>query len=93
MLFEVIYDRMHEYLLKEEVIHADETTVQVLQEPGRSATSKSYMWLYRTGKDSNHNIVLFEYQPSRSRNNASNYLEVFKGYIHTDEYSATTNLK
>ena len=26
--FKVIYDRMHEYLLKEEILHADETTVR-----------------------------------------------------------------
>lgn len=46
-----IYDRMREYLLQEDILHADETTVQVLKEPGRSAESKSYMWLYRNGRD------------------------------------------
>ena len=38
-------------LLEQDILHADETTLQVLSEPGRSATSKSYMWLYRTGRD------------------------------------------
>jgi len=45
-----IYDRMHEQLVQRDILHADETTLQVLREPGRSAESKSYMWLYRTGK-------------------------------------------
>ena len=64
--FDVIYKRLHEYLLKEEILHADETTVQVLQEVGKKATSKSFMWLYRTGKYTAHPIVWFDYQPSRS---------------------------
>ena len=43
-----VYDVLHEQLCREPVLHADETTLQVLKEPGRSSTSKSYMWLYRT---------------------------------------------
>ena len=43
-----IYDVLREQLCRELVLHADETTLQVLKEPGRSSTSKSYMWLYRT---------------------------------------------
>ena len=39
-----IYNALHEKLCKEQVLHADETTLQVLKEAGRS-TSKSYMWL------------------------------------------------
>jgi hypothetical protein len=27
----------------------DETTIQVLQEPGRDPTSRSYMWVFRRG--------------------------------------------
>ena len=40
-----VYDVLHEQLCKEPALHADETTLQVLKEPGRSSTSKSYMWL------------------------------------------------
>ena len=43
-----VYDTLREQLRKESVLHADETTLQVLKESGRSSTSKSYMWLYRT---------------------------------------------
>ena len=32
---------------KEDILHADETTVQVLKEPGRASRTNSYMWLYR----------------------------------------------
>ncbi|OPY56037.1 MAG: Transposase IS66 family protein [Pelotomaculum sp. PtaU1.Bin035] len=43
----LLYNRMHEYLLKQEILHADETMLQVLREPGRSAEIQSYLWLYR----------------------------------------------
>ena len=48
---EPVYGRMKTELLKQGVLHSDETTIQVLQEPGRKAENKSYMWLYRTGRD------------------------------------------
>ena len=37
-------------LLSGPLINIDETTVQVLDEPDRSAGSKSYMWLFRGGR-------------------------------------------
>lgn len=43
-----IYVKMNRQLVKESVLHADETTLQVPKEPGKSAQSKSYMWLYWT---------------------------------------------
>jgi len=53
-----LYVRMHEHLLKLEILHADETALQVLYEPGRYATSKSYLWLYRTGREKNPYLML-----------------------------------
>lgn len=58
-----IFETLHGELLKHAILHADETTLQVLHEPGKSAQSKSYIWLYRTGRDAVHPIVLYEYQP------------------------------
>jgi transposase/uncharacterized coiled-coil protein SlyX len=83
----VIYDRMHEHLLKQNILHADETTLQVLKEPGRSAESKSYMWLYRTGRDGPP-IVLYDYQTTRASKHPDRFLSGFKGYLQTDGYSA-----
>ena len=60
-----VYDALHKRLCKEPVLHADETTLQVLKEPGRSSTSKSYMWLYRTSGCAKQAIVLYEYQRTR----------------------------
>lgn len=81
-----IYDELHRRLLAEDVIHADETELQVLREPGRKAQTKSYMWLYRTGKYAEHPIILYEYQPGRSSIYPLNFLCGYKGYLQTDGY-------
>ncbi len=86
-----IYERMRGSLLKEEILHADETTLQVLKEPGRPATTKSYMWLYRNGRGRPPNI-LFEYQRTRASKHPKKFLGDFNGYLHVDGYSGYHNI-
>ena len=74
------------------MLHADETTLQVLHEPGKTAQSKSYMWLYRTGGDTDRPIVLYEYRPGRGACNPQTFLAGFKGYLHTDGCSGYHSL-
>jgi transposase len=69
------------------LLHLDETTVQVLKEPERSPSQKSYMWVtvgYRQGKK----IVLFHYHQSRSKAVAEELTKGYRGYIQTDGYAA-----
>lgn len=87
-----IYDRLHAELLKREVLHADETTLQVLHEPGKEPQTKSYMWLYRTSGDTDRPIVLYEYQPGRGAQHPKEFLTGFHGYLHTDGYSGYHSL-
>lgn len=81
-----VYEELHRQLVKRSVLHADETTLQVLREPGKKAQTKSYMWLYETGRDDGPPIVLFEYQPDRKAEHAEKFLEGFSGYLHADGY-------
>ena len=81
-----IYNRMRALLLEHEVLHADETTLQVLREPGKTAQSKRYIWLYRTSGDAEHPIVLYEYQPSCKTEHPARFLEGWSGYLHADGY-------
>lgn len=81
-----ITEALRKEFLKRKVLHADETTVQVLNEPGKKAETDSYMWLYRTGNDGKAPIILYDYKPSRGGKNAADYLKGFKGYLHTDGY-------
>ncbi|MDD4369294.1 MAG: IS66 family transposase, partial [Oscillospiraceae bacterium] len=78
---------MHQQLVEQPVLHADETPLQVLHEPGKAPQSKSYMWLYRTGACSRHPLVLFDDQPDRKGQHPRDYLAGFQGYLHTDGYS------
>lgn len=75
-------------LLANSVLHADETTLMVLREPGRKARQKSYVWVYRTSGDAQRPVVLYDYQPSRAGECASNFLSGFSGMLHTDGYEA-----
>ena len=83
---EPVYEELHRQLLARQVLHADETTLQVLREPGRKSTGKSYMWLYRTSGDAGQQIVLYDYKPNRKPENAETFLEGFRGWLHADGY-------
>ena len=81
-----LYEYFHRCLLKRKFLMADETTTQVLDEPGRRPQSKSYMWLYRTGEDGNPTIILYGYSETRSGDNAKAFLKGFQGYLACDGY-------
>lgn len=52
-------------ILAGKLINIDETTVQVLAEPGRAPTSTSYMWLFRRG-DPQRPALVYQYHPTRA---------------------------
>jgi len=77
-------------LLQKIIVHydyaqADETTVQVLDEVGRSNTTKSYMWCYRGG--GTKPSIVYNYQETRSGYHAQKFLAEFKGFLQTDAYA------
>ncbi|MCP4300039.1 MAG: IS66 family transposase, partial [Gammaproteobacteria bacterium] len=87
-LLEPLYQRLKVELLKQTRIQADETPVQVLKEDKH----RCYMWVYCTGSDSPDetgppNIVLYDYQASRSGQCARDYLDGFRGYLQVDGYA------
>jgi len=79
-------------LLSQRIIHADETTFQVLKEENRKAESKSYAWLFRSAASAPHQVVQFEYQPTRAGEHPRTYLQGFKGYLHVDGYAGYNNI-
>ena len=90
---------MKALLYQGQVIHIDETRLQVLDEPGREATQQSYMWVYRGGP-AEKPVIWFQYAERRSGGVPREFL--FPGgvapalgsdpppgvYILTDGYSA-----
>lgn len=83
-----IYDPLKLRLRAQPLIHGDETTVQVLKEKDREATSTSYMWAYRSGEDSNEPIVLLDYQPGRGQIYPQAFLGDYHGILMSDGYTA-----
>lgn len=65
-----VINLLRDHLLESPLTFGDETTVQVLKEPGRSPQSKSFMWAQMTDASgpsgSGPPIRLFGYSPSRS---------------------------
>lgn len=82
----ILYDYLHEKLYGYHVLQADETPVLVNKD-GRPAGSKSYMWVYRTGRmDTDRQIVLYEYQKTRNASHPREFLKDFSGVCVTDGY-------
>mgnify|MGYP001224404584 CR=1 FL=1 len=83
---EPFFERLKRELLKETFIQADESTLRVLTKDGEPTSSKSYMWLYKSG-NLGRKIALYEYQPSRSGKHPKNFLQGFIGFLQTDDYA------
>lgn len=81
-----IANLMRDVLLEGNIIHMDETTVQVLKEPDKSPTSNSYMWVQKGGVPGKP-VVMFDYAPTRAGSVPMRLLEGWSGYLMTDDYS------
>lgn len=81
-----LYARMHKQLLKWGIIMSDETTWQVNREEGKKASSKSYIWIHRSGSSEGPPIILYEYTRTRSGDHAKKFLAGFQGYHVSDAY-------
>jgi transposase len=85
-LIQPVINLLHDRLLEYDIVQMDETTVQVLKEPGKTAQSKSYLWLRRGGPP-DAPVILFDYDPSRRQTVPKALLEGFAGYLQVDGYS------
>lgn len=85
ILVQPVINLLRDRLLGYDIVQMDETTVQVLKEPGKTAQSKSYLWLQRGGPPETP-VLLFDYDPSRAQSVPQRLLAEFKGYLQTDGY-------
>ena len=84
-LIQPLINLLRDCLLAYDILQMDETPVQVLKEPGKTAQSKSYLWLQRGGPP-DQPVVLYDYDPGRGAGVPKRLLEGFKGYLQTDGY-------
>lgn len=83
----VLMSLLQRELLSGPLINADETPVQVLKEPGRANTTKSYMWVFRGGVPGKE-VVFYRYSPTRSGEVPREILDGYRGYLQTDAFTA-----
>ncbi len=86
-----VIELLHREIRNGPRINIDESPFQVLKEPGRSNTSKSYMWVFCGGPLSSP-IVLYQYHPTRSGKVIQDILEGYLGYVQSDGYSGYDQL-
>lgn len=80
-----VLDFLHKQIRSGPLINIDETSVQVLKEPGRRAETKSYMWICRGGPPGKPG-VRYHYAPSRSAAVAKALLQDYTGLVQSDGY-------
>jgi len=85
-LVQPLINLLRDHLLAYDIVQMDETTVQVLKEPGKTAQSKSYLWLQRGGPP-DEPVILFDYDPSRCQTVPKDLLAGFSGYLQVDGYT------
>ena len=84
---EPIYNLMLKKLKENcELLHSDETTIQCNNEPGKKASSNSYMWVIASGELEKNKGVIFSYSSSRSAEIAQKLLRGYKNILMTDGY-------
>ncbi len=80
-----LIDKLHTIQMKSNYIQADETTLQVLKETGKTAQQKSYIWLQAS--TDKYPIVLMNYSINRNEQTAESIFKEFTGYLQTDGYA------
>jgi transposase len=86
-----LIDLLQEEIRSGPLINVDETPYQVLNEPGRCNTSKSYMWVFKGGLE-DRPALLYQYHRTRSGEAALNFLGAYHGYVQSDAFSGYNHL-
>jgi transposase len=82
-----IYERIHDELIKCDILHMDETRLQVNKEEGRKPNSQSWMWVIQSGKSESIQATFFHYSQTRGGSVPKALLTGFHGYLTTDAYA------
>lgn len=78
-----LYEVHKQFVLASLYLHADETTIKVLDENKKGKTHLGYYWVYH---NSEQKIVLFDYRQGRGREGPEDILKKYQGYLQTDGY-------
>ena len=81
-----LVDALREAVLAQDVVHADETPVQMLA-PGEKKTHRAYVWAYCTTPFSAPKAVVYDFSPSRAGEHARNFLGTWNGKLVCDDFA------
>jgi hypothetical protein len=83
-----LYNLMHQELLAQDIIHADETPYRVLA----IKKAKTYYWVDTSGKFAEHQIILYDHGDTRGYGEAERFLKGYTKYLQTDGYAVYPRL-
>jgi transposase len=90
-----LVEALRDYVLSSEVLHADDTTVPVLQ-PGKGKTKTGRLWTYvrdgRSAGSTDPPAVWFAYSPDRRGDHPLAHLKSFSGILQADGYAGFEQL-
>lgn len=78
-----LFNLMKDHIIGYDIGALDATTFQVLNEPGRLPTTKSYAYCFRGGPPGKESI-LYEYNCESHKTFVRDWFEGFSGYLHCD---------
>jgi transposase len=78
-----IYNLLKDEVIDYDIASCDATTLQVLNEPGRDAETKSYVYCIRGGPP-DKSVVLYDYNDKLHKAFVDDWFTGFKGYLHVD---------
>jgi transposase len=90
-LLQPLLNLARDALLEGNLLHMDETVVQVLKESNKNPTTKSYMWV-QTGGPPDKPVIIYDYDPSRSGEVPVRLLHDYRGYLMADAYDGYNQL-
>ena len=85
-----LYEVHKDCVLQTSYLHADETSLKVLDNDKKGAAHKGFYWVYHNHEEK---LVLFDYRKGRGRDGPDDILKDFKGFLQTDGYVVYENFE
>jgi len=81
-----LVDALRDVVLKQSIVHADETPVQMLA-PGMKKTQRAYVWAYVPSPFADLRAAVYDFSPSRAGEHARTFLGDWKGQLVCDDFA------
>lgn len=80
-----LVDALREVVLEHNVVHVDETPVQMLAQ-GEKKTHRAYVWGYATTAFAEISAAVYDFSPGRSDEYPRNFMGAWKGKLVCDDF-------